>query len=96
MILIKVVHGTLIHYYAARAGENNIYMWSYKDSNSVTMQRYIVRLKPGLLAFSGGDAWNSSTTTTIESGDIFRATDGTTRSSRPGRVWASGRSARMR
>jgi rhamnogalacturonan endolyase len=80
VVLVKVVHGTLIHYYAARAGENNIYMWSYKDSNSVTMQRYIVRLKPGLLAFSGGDAWNSSTTTTIESGDIFRATDGTTRS----------------
>lgn len=80
VVLIKVVYGTLVHYYAARAGENNIYMWSYKDASSVTMQRYIVRLKPGLLSFSGGDAWDSGTATTIEASDIFEATDGTTHS----------------
>lgn len=79
-ILIKVVHGSLIHYYAARSGENNIYMWTYKAADSVTMQRYIVRLKPGLLKFSGGDAWDSAATTTIEAGDVFQATDGTTHS----------------
>ncbi|GLY04535.1 hypothetical protein Acsp01_49140 [Actinoplanes sp. NBRC 101535] len=79
-VMIKVVYGTLVHYYVARAGENNIYMWTYKDANSTTMQRYIVRLKPGALSFSGGDAWDSATATTIESGDVFRATDGTTRS----------------
>ena len=78
VVLIKVVHGTLVHYYAGRAGENNIYMWSYKDANSVTMQRFIVRLKPGAFTFSGGDAWDSATVTTIESADIFKATDGTT------------------
>ncbi|MBB4750610.1 rhamnogalacturonan lyase B N-terminal domain-containing protein [Actinoplanes lobatus] len=79
-ILITVVHGSLIHYYAARSGENNIYMWTYKAADSVTMQRYIVRLKPGLLTFTGGDAWDSAATTTIEAGDVFRATDGTTHS----------------
>jgi rhamnogalacturonan endolyase len=79
-ILIKVVHGSLIHYYAARSGENNIYMWTYKAADSVTMQRYIVRLKPGLLQFSGGDAWDSAATATIEAGDVFRAADGTTHS----------------
>jgi rhamnogalacturonan endolyase len=79
-ILITVVHGSLIHYYAARSGENNIYMWTYKAADSVTMQRYIVRLKPGLLQFSGGDAWDSAAVTTIEAGDVFQAADGTTHS----------------
>lgn len=79
-ILIKVVHGSLTHYYAARPGENNIYMWTYKAADSVTMQRYIVRLKPGLLRFTGGDAWDSANITTIEAGDVFKATDGTTHS----------------
>ncbi|MFD0516729.1 rhamnogalacturonan lyase B N-terminal domain-containing protein [Paractinoplanes durhamensis] len=77
-VTIKVVHGTLVHYYVARAGENNVYMWTYRDANSVTMQRYIVRLKPGALTFSGGDAWDSATVTTVEAADIFKATDGTT------------------
>ncbi len=80
VVVVTVVHGTLVHYYVARAGENNIYLWSYKDAESVTMQRFIVRLKPGALTFSGGDAWNSATATTIESGDIFKATDGSTHS----------------
>jgi rhamnogalacturonan endolyase len=80
VVTIKVVHGSLVHYYVARAGENNIYMWTYKAADSVTMQRYIVRLKPGALTFSGGDAWDSATATTIESGDVFTATDGTTHS----------------
>ncbi|MEV6343143.1 rhamnogalacturonan lyase B N-terminal domain-containing protein [Actinoplanes sp. NPDC051851] len=79
-VTITVVHGTLTHYYVARAGENNIYMWTYKAADSVTMQRYIVRLKPGVLSFTGGDAWDSDTVTTIESSDVFQATDGTTHS----------------
>jgi rhamnogalacturonan endolyase len=77
VIVIKVVHGTLVHYYVARAGENNIYMFTYKDSASTTMQRFIVRLKPGLLKFTGGDSW-STAVTTIESGDIFKEADGST------------------
>ncbi|MEU4244834.1 rhamnogalacturonan lyase B N-terminal domain-containing protein [Actinoplanes sp. NPDC026619] len=77
VIVIKVVHGTLVHYYVARAGENNIYLFSYKDAGSTTMQRFIVRLKPGLLNFTGGDAWDASVST-IESADIFKEPDGTT------------------
>jgi rhamnogalacturonan endolyase len=80
VVVVRVVHGTLVHYYVGRAGENNIYMWSYKDAASVTMQRFIVRLKPGALTFGGGDAWDSATVATIESGDIFQASDGTTHS----------------
>jgi rhamnogalacturonan endolyase len=80
VVVVTVVHGTLVHYYVARAGENNIYMWSYKDADSVRMQRFIVRLKPGAFTFSGGDAWSSATSTTIEAHDIFKATDGSTHS----------------
>jgi rhamnogalacturonan endolyase len=33
-ILITVVHGTMHHYYAARRGENNVYMWTNKADAS--------------------------------------------------------------
>ena len=35
-ILISVTHGTLKHYYAARSGENNVYLWTNKADASVT------------------------------------------------------------
>ena len=48
VIMVKVVYGTLEQYYVARKGENNIYMFTYIADDSVTVTRYIVRLKPSL------------------------------------------------
>lgn len=78
VVLIKVVHGTLIHYYAARSGENNIYLFTYKPDTSVTASRYIARLKPGIFPTTYPDTWSNSDTV-IESADIFAKADGTTR-----------------
>ncbi|WP_329310334.1 rhamnogalacturonan lyase B N-terminal domain-containing protein [Streptomyces sp. NBC_01262] len=79
-ILVKVVHGTLIHYYAARSGENNVYLWTNKADTSVSATRYIVRVKPGLFPNTDPDAWDSATDTVIEAADVFVKPDGTTRS----------------
>jgi rhamnogalacturonan endolyase len=79
VVLIKVVHGTLIHYYAARSGENNIYLFTYKADTSVTASRYIARLKPGIFPTTYPDTWSNSDTV-IESADVFARADGTTRS----------------
>ncbi|MFF7281091.1 rhamnogalacturonan lyase B N-terminal domain-containing protein [Streptomyces griseorubiginosus] len=79
VVLIKVVHGTLIHYYAARSGQNNIYLFTYKPDTSVTASRYIARLKPGIFPTTYPDTWSNSDTV-IESADVFAKADGTTRS----------------
>ncbi|WP_405723011.1 polysaccharide lyase family protein [Streptomyces sp. NBC_01537] len=79
VLLIKVVNGTLIHYYAARSGENNIYLFTYKADTSVAASRYIARLKPGIFPTTYPDTWSDSDTV-IESADVFAKADGTTRS----------------
>jgi rhamnogalacturonan endolyase len=78
-ILVTVVHGTLIHYYAARSGENNVYLWTNKADASFTATRYIVRVKPGMFPNTDPDAWDATTDTVIEAADIYRKPDGTTR-----------------
>ncbi|MGW3116087.1 rhamnogalacturonan lyase B N-terminal domain-containing protein [Streptomyces sp. NPDC001107] len=79
-ILIKVVHGAITQWYAARRGQNNVYLWTDKKDASVTATRYIVRLKPGMFPNTGSDAWNSTTDKIIEAGDVWRHPDGTTHS----------------
>ena len=79
-VLVTVVHGTMHHYYAARRGENNVYMWTNKADASITATRYIVRVKPGLFPDNDPDAWDARTDTLIEAQDIRRKPDGTTRS----------------
>jgi len=79
-ILVKVVHGPITQWYAARSGENNVYLWTNKADASFTATRYIVRVKPGAFPNSGSDAWNSTTDTIIEAGDVWKHPDGTTRS----------------
>ncbi|MFJ9248729.1 rhamnogalacturonan lyase B N-terminal domain-containing protein [Streptomyces sp. NPDC101776] len=79
-ILVKVVHGAITQWYAARSGENNVYLWTDKADASFTATRYIVRVKPGLFPNSGSDAWDSTTDTIIEAGDVWKHPDGTTRS----------------
>ncbi|MEV8542582.1 rhamnogalacturonan lyase B N-terminal domain-containing protein [Streptomyces sp. NPDC051572] len=79
-ILVKVVHGAITQWYAARSGENNVYLWTNKADASFTATRYIVRVKPGVFPNSGSDAWDSTTDTIIEAGDVWKNPDGTTRS----------------
>ncbi|WEO94529.1 rhamnogalacturonan lyase B N-terminal domain-containing protein [Streptomyces sp. FXJ1.172] len=78
-ILISVSHGTLKHYYAARSGENNIYLWTDKADPSVTATRYIVRVKAGLFLNDEPDSY-TYTTSTVEASDVFAKSDGQTRS----------------
>ncbi|GHE01281.1 rhamnogalacturonan lyase B N-terminal domain-containing protein [Streptomyces alanosinicus] len=78
-ILISVAHGTLRHYYAARSGENNIYLWTNKADSSVTATRYIVRVKAGLFRDDEPDSY-TYTTSTVEASDVFAKSDGQTRS----------------
>ncbi|MEV5873056.1 rhamnogalacturonan lyase B N-terminal domain-containing protein [Streptomyces sp. NPDC052101] len=78
-ILVSVAHGTLRHYYAARSGENNIYLWTDKADSSVTATRYIVRVKAGLFLNDEPDSY-TYTTSTVEASDVFAKPDGQTRS----------------
>ncbi len=79
-ILVTVAHGTMHHYYAARSGENNVYMWTNKADSSITATRYIVRVPPGLFPNDDPDSWDTATDTLIEAQDIRVKPDGTTRS----------------
>jgi len=79
-ILITVAHGTMHHYYAARRGENNVYMWTNKADASITATRYIVRVRPGLFPNNLPDSWDARTDTVIEAQDVRRKPNGTTRS----------------
>ncbi|MEV6513083.1 rhamnogalacturonan lyase B N-terminal domain-containing protein [Streptomyces sp. NPDC051642] len=79
-ILVKVAHGAITQWYAARSGENNVYLWTNKADASFTATRYIVRVKPGVFPNSGSDAWDSTADTIIEAGDVWKHPDGTTRS----------------
>jgi rhamnogalacturonan endolyase len=78
-ILISVAHGTLKHYYAARSGENNVYLWTNKADSSVSATRYIVRVKKGLFLNDEPDSY-TYTNSTIEASDVFAKSDGQTRS----------------
>ncbi|GCB45056.1 rhamnogalacturonan lyase B N-terminal domain-containing protein [Streptomyces sp. NL15-2K] len=78
-ILISVAYGTLKHYYAARSGENNVYLWTNKADTSVSATRYIVRVKKGLFLNDEPDS-HTYTNSTIEASDVFAKSDGQTRS----------------
>ncbi|GGS38568.1 rhamnogalacturonan lyase B N-terminal domain-containing protein [Streptomyces violaceus] len=78
-ILVSVTHGTLKHYYAARSGENNVYLWTNKADTSVSATRYIVRVKKGAFLNDEPDSYTYAPTT-IEASDVFRKSDGQTRS----------------
>ncbi|MFI7405195.1 rhamnogalacturonan lyase B N-terminal domain-containing protein [Streptomyces sp. NPDC049541] len=78
-ILISVAYGTLKHYYAARSGENNVYLWTNKADDSVSATRYIVRVKAGMFLNDEPDSYTYAPTT-IEASDVFEKSDGQTRS----------------
>ncbi|WRZ96351.1 hypothetical protein OHB54_42775 [Streptomyces sp. NBC_01007] len=80
VVLIKVVHGTLIHCYAARSGKNSIYLFTYKADTSVIASRCIARLKPRIFPTTYPATWSDSDSdSVIESADVFAKTGGTTR-----------------
>ncbi|MFF7448086.1 MULTISPECIES: rhamnogalacturonan lyase B N-terminal domain-containing protein [unclassified Streptomyces] len=78
-ILISVAYGTLKHYYAARSGENNIYLWTNKADASVSATRYILRVNAGKFLNDESDSYTYAPTT-IEAQDVFAKSDGQTRS----------------
>ncbi|WP_405930629.1 rhamnogalacturonan lyase B N-terminal domain-containing protein [Streptomyces sp. NBC_00827] len=78
-ILVSVTYGTLKHYYAARSGENNVYVWTNKADTSVSATRYIVRVRAGLFLNDEPDSYTYAPTT-IEAADVFAKSDGQTRS----------------
>ncbi|MBA2947758.1 rhamnogalacturonan lyase B N-terminal domain-containing protein [Streptomyces himalayensis] len=78
-ILVSVAYGTLKHYYAARSGENNVYLWTNKADSSVSATRYILRVKKGLFLNDEPDSY-TYTNSTIEASDVFAKSDGQTRS----------------
>jgi len=78
-ILIAVAYGTLRHYYAARSGENNIYLWTNRADTSVASTRFILRVKAGLFLNDEADSYTYAPTT-IEASDVFAKPDGQTRS----------------
>ncbi|WP_210584468.1 rhamnogalacturonan lyase B N-terminal domain-containing protein [Streptomyces sp. GESEQ-35] len=78
-ILVSVSYGTLRHYYAARSGENNVYLWTNKADTSVSATRYILRVKAGLFRNDEPDSYTYAPTT-IEASDVFAKSDGQTRS----------------
>ncbi|WP_416983059.1 rhamnogalacturonan lyase B N-terminal domain-containing protein [Streptomyces sp. T028] len=79
-ILVKVVHGSITQWYAARSGQNNVYLWTNKADASFTATRFIVRLKPGMFPNTGPDSWIEASDTVIEAGDVWKRADGTTHS----------------
>ncbi|KUL26744.1 rhamnogalacturonan lyase B N-terminal domain-containing protein [Streptomyces regalis] len=79
-ILVKVVHGAITQWYAARSGQNNVYLWTNKADASFTATRYLVRLKPGIFPNEGSDTWIEASDKVIEAGDVWKRADGTTHS----------------
>ncbi|MEV0225131.1 rhamnogalacturonan lyase B N-terminal domain-containing protein [Streptomyces sp. NPDC050704] len=79
-VLVSVAHGTLKHYYAARSGQNNVYLWTNKADTSFTATRYIARIKAGIFPNEGPDSWVEAADTIIEAGDVWKKSNGQTRS----------------
>ncbi|WP_328441286.1 polysaccharide lyase family protein [Streptomyces sp. NBC_00444] len=79
-ILVKAVHGAITQWYAARSGQNNVYLWTDKADASFTATRYLVRLKPGIFPNEGPDTWIEASDKVIEAGDVWQRADGTTHS----------------
>ncbi|HLL37265.1 MAG TPA: rhamnogalacturonan lyase B N-terminal domain-containing protein [Streptomyces sp.] len=78
-ILVSVAYGTLRHHYAARSGENNIYLWTDKADDSVSATRFILRVRAGLFLNDEPDSYTYAPTA-IEASDVFAKPDGQTRS----------------
>jgi rhamnogalacturonan endolyase len=81
-IKITVQAGGLTHYYIARNGYPHVYMGTYFTSEPDTLGlcRYIVRIPSNLLPNGPVPSDIRNNTGAIESSDVFKLADGTTRS----------------
>ena len=81
-IKITVQAGNLTHYYIARRGYPHIYMATYftSEPNTQGLCRYIVRIPSSLLPNGPVPSDVRNNVGAIESSDIFKLADGTTRS----------------
>lgn len=71
VIKITVVYGTLKHYLFFRYGNNNVYLFTNKADDTVTVLRYIVRFPSDIFPHSTEDSdYEASDTVVIEAQDI--------------------------
>ncbi|CAN8104164.1 unnamed protein product [Discula destructiva] len=71
IIKITVVYGTLKHYLFFRYGNNNVYLFTNKADDTVTVLRYIVRFPSAIFPHTTADSdYESSSTVIIEAQDI--------------------------
>lgn len=79
-VVVSVAYRTLRHYYVARSGQDNVYMFTDKADATVTATRYIVRFRGGVFTDTGPDAWVGLSTGVIEAQDVVRDSTGVTHS----------------
>lgn len=66
-----MVYGTLKHYLFFRYGNNNVYFFTNKADDTVTVLRYIVRFPSAIFPHTVADSdYEAANTVVIESGDV--------------------------
>ncbi|KAL1612292.1 hypothetical protein SLS60_000516 [Paraconiothyrium brasiliense] len=79
VIKVSIVYGTLKHWLVFRQNLPNVYIFVNKKDDSVTVQRYIVRIPDGVFTRQSTDTdWIPDGATTIESGDVNGDSNGYT------------------
>lgn len=75
IIKVTVVYGTLKHYLFFRYGNSNVYLFTNKADDSVTVLRYIVRFPSGIFSHTTADSdYLVASDVVIEAEDIAEAT----------------------
>lgn len=79
VIKVSIIHGTLKHWLVFRQNLPNVYIFVNKKDDSVTVQRYIVRIPNGIFSRQSTDTdWIPDGAATIESGDVNGDSNGYT------------------
>ncbi|POS72178.1 rhamnogalacturonan lyase [Diaporthe helianthi] len=79
IIKVSVTYGTLKHYLFVRYKNDNVYIFTNKADASVTVHRYIVRMKGGSFPYKNSDSdFYPAGTSFIEASDVSGHKDGTT------------------
>lgn len=84
IIKVTVTYGTLKHYLFVRYGNNNVYIFTNKADDSVTVHRYIVRIPGGTFTYNTDESSSDDSdfypddSTYIEASDVKSISDGTT------------------
>ncbi|CAN8101152.1 unnamed protein product [Discula destructiva] len=79
IIKVSVTYGTLKHYLFVRYGQDNVYIFTNKADASVTVHRYIVRMRGGSFDYDTNDSdFFPDGSSFIEASDVMALPDGTT------------------